>query len=72
MPPFLALDLHQHYHGRQQAVQLPLLQTLLIVTSMVARWGCYLGQWQPRHLVGEGHRSGQTPEGGDYPAAVLQ
>jgi len=39
---------------------------------MVARWGCYSGQWRPRHLVGEGHRSGQTPEGGDYLAVVLQ
>ncbi len=29
-----------HSHGRQQAVLLPLLETLLIVASMVARWGC--------------------------------
>ena len=32
--------LRQHSRGQQQAVLLPLLQTLLIVASMVARWGC--------------------------------
>jgi hypothetical protein len=71
-PPFLASGLRQHSRGRQQAVLLPLLQTLLIVASLVARWGCCSGQWRPRHLVDDGHRSGQTPEVGECPAAAVQ
>lgn len=71
-PPFLASGLRQHFRGRQQAVLLPLLQTLLIVASLVARWGCCSGQWRPRHLVDDGHRSGQTPEVGECPAAAVQ
>jgi hypothetical protein len=71
-PPFLASGLPQHSRGRQQAVLLPLLQTLLIVASLVARWGCCSVQWWPRHLVDDGRRSGQTPEVGECPAAAVQ
>jgi hypothetical protein len=68
---FLASDLRQHSCGWQQAVLLPLLQTLLIDASLFARWGCSSGWWRPRHLVGKGHHLGQTPEGGGCPASVL-
>ena len=41
----------QHSRGRQQAVLLPLLQTLLIVAPMVARWGCSSSLPPRRRLV---------------------
>ena len=43
--------LRQHSCGRQQAVLLSLLQTLLIVASMVARWGCSSSLPPHRRLI---------------------
>ncbi len=70
-PPFPALNLHQHSCSWQQAVLLPLPQTLLIVMSVIARRGCYLSKWLLRYPVEKGHRSEQMPEGGSCLPVVL-